>query len=132
MCQSEREKELRNKLQNNREQRNEIVEDLARELFVRFVGKNIIAPREPESNVEICIICRGNKFYVYDPLSKYVEPDEWDFNKIIDDLKHDDDIALDYRYVTDEEAIEFIRKMYQDRAERAKKLLNSIMSVKID
>lgn len=131
MCQTEKEKELRNKLQINRNERNEIVEELARELFVKFVGKNLVAPREPGSDIEVCIICRGNKFYVYDPLSKLVEPDEWDFNKIIDDLKHDDDIALDYRYVSDEEAIEFIRSIYQTRAVKAKELLNSIMSIEI-
>lgn len=131
MYQTEKEKELRQKLQINRNERNEIVEELARELFVKFVGKNLIVPREPGSDIEICIICRGTKFYVYDPLSKFVEPDEWDFNKIIDDLKHDDDIALDYRYVTDEEAIEFIRSIYQARAVKAKELLNSIMSIEI-
>lgn len=124
--------EIRKLLVKTQAQKEELIAALVRYLFANYAGKNLLVKYQSENGAirEICAICRGMKFHVYSPDSEYVYPQEYSFSDIVDSLRKRveslDDI-VDFSVLSDKEATEFIRVMYQKRAEESKKYLAKIL-----
>lgn len=112
-------------------QRDELAGALARSVFAKFTGKNILVKYK---NKKIVIIGRSTKFYVYDPDSIYVNPDIYTFQDVINSVLQDKGDSLnlieEYVFLSNEEAIDFIREMYASRAKNSKLLLSEILDFK--
>ena len=114
------------------DQKKDLVTAFTRNIFGVLANKNAIVHYKHEDGTveDICLISRGTVFYVYSPLSPYVKPDEYPFNKFVDEISsHISQLETiqGYEIVSDEEAIEFIRAMYTERARESKILLSKIM-----
>lgn len=107
----------------------QLVNSIIRVYFVKFVGKNIVIKYHNGS--EICVICRGVNFYIYDITSTHVSPLKLtyeDMRKMFLDSREIFGDVDKFEVLSDKEAIEYIRKIYVDRAEKSKELLRNLLN----
>lgn len=114
------------------DQKTDLVAAFTRNIYEALANKNVIVHYEYEDGTkeDICVISRGPSFFAYSPSSPYVRPTEYSFGKFVEEVSNhiaELDNIRGYDVVSDEEAIEFIRKMYTERATESKALLSKIM-----